>query len=72
MKTFEKREHFIKTASKELNRINKLIENGEYRQLDSIVNTWNDPVCISYVITLLCDELIVKDRELNGELMEEY
>jgi hypothetical protein len=72
MTTAGKRAEFEKNAPKQLKKVFNLIEKGEYRQLDTLVNTWNDTNCISYVITLLCDELVSKDRELNGHSVDQY
>lgn len=72
MTTAEKREHFLKTSPKQFNKVMHLIQKGEYRQVDALVNIWNDPICIAYVVTWLCDELECKDRELNGHSVDQY
>lgn len=72
MTTYQKREHFIRTAPNQFKKLNQLIKEGEYRQADALINEWNDPDCIAYAVTLLCDELVNKENEMNGHSVDEY
>jgi hypothetical protein len=65
MTTAQKRKHFIATSPKQFEAVQMLIESEEWRSLDALVNDWNDPKCLAYVITLLCDELVEAENRRN-------
>lgn len=62
--TADKYEHFTSPKNKaDYDKVCDLIERKEWRQLDEMVNTWTDVKKISYVVTLLADELIGEETD---------
>lgn len=65
MKTYEKREHFIKNNSCAFHQLNTSIENKEYRVIDRYAQKCDDIINLQYLMTLLCDELVKLTNENN-------
>lgn len=64
MTTAEKRLRFEKELPTTFAAVIDLIDNGEFREIDRLVNTKELPqYAKDYIVTLLCDELVVLTTE---------
>lgn len=63
MKTSEKRKICYRNYPNIMNEICEATVTGEYRYVDNLMQTTEDKHLLQYVITLLCDELILLTRE---------
>ena len=67
MNTAQKRELLEHRSKKMLYTMIDKIDNGEFREIDQMCQDFNDPVFLTYLITLLCDELVYLTNDTEGE-----